>query len=69
MNEIDIPCSDCDTDLVERMVSVEEVPVLTSYEGLVKIAECPSCKARYYPTQTLSQLTTATNNSQFREDT
>lgn len=68
MNETDIPCSDCGTELIERTVHVRDLPVATTWQGHVRIAECPTCKARYYPEQTLSQLTGSTNNPQPRGD-
>ena len=69
MNETEIPCAECDTELIEQTVHARDLPVTTSWQGQVRIAECPACKARYYPEQTLSQLTDSTNNPQPRGDT
>jgi hypothetical protein len=68
MNETDIPCSDCGTVLLERTFHAQDLPVATALQGHVRIAECPTCEARYYPEQTLSQLTGSTNNPQPRGD-
>jgi uncharacterized protein with PIN domain len=56
MNETDLPCADCGTELVERTLDTTELPVSTTVDDSVRLAECPSCGARYYPKQTLSQL-------------
>ncbi|QLH81710.1 hypothetical protein [Halosimplex pelagicum] len=56
MREIDIPCSECGTELAERVVFTADLPVETGWRGSVRVAECPSCGARYYPRQTVAQL-------------
>jgi uncharacterized protein with PIN domain len=57
MNELEIPCSECGTDLEEQTVHVQELPVSTNRQGHVRIAVCPTCEARYYPQAALTQLT------------
>ncbi len=57
MNELDIPCSDCGTALVERTADPHALPVSTAWTGRVTLAVCPSCGARYYPKQALARLT------------
>lgn len=64
MNELDIPCSDCGTDLEERTVPAGELPVSTDAQRRVSIAVCPGCGARYYPDDTLSRLANASDSSQ-----
>jgi len=56
MNETDIPCSDCGTELIERSVHARDLPVAASWQSTVRIAECPACDARHYPEQTLAEL-------------
>lgn len=56
MNELDIPCADCGTDLEERAVPVEDLPISTDTQRRVRVAVCPACGARYYPDETLSLL-------------
>jgi len=63
MNELEIPCSDCGTDLEEQTTHVQELPVSTDWQGHVRIAVCPTCEARYYPQTALSQLTEIADNS------
>lgn len=63
MNEIDLPCSDCGTDLVECAVEVQNLPISTDYRGTVTVAACPTCDARYYPHETLSRLTSGSNRT------
>lgn len=58
MNEFDLPCTDCRTKLIESTVPAGHLPVNTTYIGEVTIAVCPDSGARYYPTDTLEELTT-----------
>jgi hypothetical protein len=51
VSEFDLPCTDCDQDLVARELGE---PAATG-ESLT-IAECPSCMGRYYPEETLTRL-------------
>gem|GEM_PF-737004 len=46
VTEFDLPCADCDQELVRRQVA-EAGDALT-------VAECPSCGGRYYPEGALS---------------
>lgn len=57
MKETDLPCSECDAELVECTVHAEELPVSTGWRGYVSVAECRLCGARYSPPATLSKLT------------
>lgn len=68
MNETDIPCADCGTELVERTVQAREIPLSTSWSGEVQLAECPSCNARYYPEQALVQLAESSTTPRPRSD-
>lgn len=61
MNETNLPCADCGTELVDRTVETQNLPTSKSYEGEVRVAECPPCDARYYPEQALSQLSDNSN--------
>lgn len=65
-HEIDLPCSDCGTDLVERTVEVRELALSDTGVGAVTVAACPSCGARYYPREALAQLFGATTGSSSR---
>ncbi|WP_436924085.1 hypothetical protein [Halosimplex amylolyticum] len=56
MRETDLPCSDCGAPLVERVVFTADLPVETDGRSSARIAQCPTCGARYYPRQTVSQL-------------
>ncbi len=56
IHETDLPCSDCDTRLVEQTAHVTELEIPTNWQGTVVVAECPKCGARYYPEETLSKL-------------
>lgn len=56
IHETDLPCSDCEATLVERTIQGAELPVSTSQQRDVVVAECPNCGAQYYPEETLSQL-------------
>lgn len=69
IHETDLPCSDCETQLVERNVSAGEVSISTSTQEAISVAECPDCGARYYPTETLSRLTDTGSDSRPRTDT
>lgn len=60
MNETDIPCSDCGTELEGRTVHVRNLPISTDSQLSVDVAVCPNCEARYYPRETLDQLGQAT---------
>lgn len=66
--EIDIPCSDCGTDLAERIAVTADLPIQTGWRGSVRIAERRSCGARYYPRETLSQLTGRVDPAHSRGD-
>jgi predicted RNA-binding Zn-ribbon protein involved in translation (DUF1610 family) len=57
MNEIDIPCSDCGSAVVERTVTAGDVGTPAMADRSVTVAECPDCGARYYPEETLTRLT------------
>ncbi|WP_135364278.1 hypothetical protein [Halosimplex halophilum] len=63
MREIDLPCSECGTELAERVVFAADLPVETGWRGSVRVAECPSCGARYYPRQTVAQLAGRANET------
>jgi hypothetical protein len=69
MNETDIPCSDCGTDLVDRTVQTHDLPVSTDWSGEVTVAICPTCEARYYPDRTLTQLFNSPSATRSLEDT
>lgn len=56
MNETDLPCSDCGTELVARTLPARNLPVSTDVQGTIQVAVCPSCGAHYYPSETLSRL-------------
>lgn len=58
MNEFDLPCTDCRTELIESTVPAGLLPVATTHVGEVTIAVCPTCGARYYPADTLKKLST-----------
>jgi len=68
MKETDLPCSDCGASLVERIVFTADLPVDLSDYGSVRIAQCESCGARYYPNQTLVQLSGRSNDGRRRQD-
>jgi hypothetical protein len=68
MHELDIPCSDCGADLVERIVSARDLPVSTTVHDPVRIAVCPECEARYYPKETLTALADSSPDSAKRGD-
>lgn len=68
MKETDLPCSDCGTELVERTIDTHELPLSTAADCSVRLAECPSCGARYYPEQTLSKLSGRRNDPTARGD-
>lgn len=63
MNELDIPCSDCGTELDERVADARELPVSSDWDGPVRIAVCPSCQARYYLCEAIDRL--AAGRSEF----
>lgn len=63
VHEIDLPCSDCGTELVERTVNSHELVRTTAIGGQVTLAECPACGARYYPRETLTLLFGASDSS------
>lgn len=56
IHEIDLPCSDCETVLVERTIQTDELQAPIDNDASVSVAECPGCGARYYPHETLSLL-------------
>lgn len=66
MNEIDIPCSDCDTPLLEHTVHTRDLAVITRWQGEVVIAECLSCGARYFPKETLRKLSESATDANAR---
>lgn len=68
IQEKDIPCSDCGTDLVERSVRARELPVSTDLQGHVTIVVCPSCGARYYPERTVTRLSDSPSDARSRGD-
>lgn len=68
MNETDLPCSDCGTELIERTVNATELPNTTTVDDSVRLAVCPSCGARYYPKQTLSKLSERRTDPSARGD-
>jgi len=51
VSEFDLPCTDCNQDLVARELSER-----SSADDALTVAECPSCGGRYYPEETLSRL-------------
>lgn len=63
MNERDLPCADCGTELVERSVHVRDLPVETPWHGSVVVTECPTCNGRYYPERSVSTLDDALHES------
>lgn len=68
MNETDLPCSDCGTELIERTVHVEDLPISTDWRGFVRIAHCPSCDVRYYPEHALSRVANQTTDFDLQEE-
>lgn len=68
MNETDLPCSNCGTELIEQTVDVGELPVSTNWQGDVRLAVCPTCNARYYTRDALTQLAPRENDSPSRRD-
>lgn len=68
IQEKDIPCSDCGTDLVERSVRARELPVSTDLQGHVTVVECPSCDARYYPERTVTRISDSPSDARSRGD-
>lgn len=68
MNETNLPCSECKSELVARTVETADLPVSTRYQGEVRIAECPSCRARYYPEKALTQLSMGATSTDIREE-
>lgn len=54
VSEFDLPCTDCNQELVAREVSAPGVDASTS--DALTVAECPSCGGRYYPEQALDRL-------------
>lgn len=61
MNELDLPCSDCGTALVERTVHARDVSISADWRDHVQVAACPSCGARYYPESALVELSKQSN--------
>lgn len=51
VTEFDLPCTDCDQELVAR-----EVAPPSASGDVLTVAECPSCGGRYYPEETLAHL-------------
>lgn len=64
MNETDIPCSDCGTELEARTAHVRNLPISTDTELYVDVAVCPTFEVRYYPDETLTRL--REQSAQFR---
>jgi uncharacterized Zn finger protein len=52
VSEFDLPCTDCEQELVARELARPSADSLT-------VAECPSCGGRYYPEETLARLSVA----------
>ncbi len=63
IQETDIPCSDCGTELVDRTVYARELSVATDWVGEVTVVECPACEARYYPEETVARLSGTPNGA------
>jgi hypothetical protein len=66
MNETDLPCSNCGTELIEQTIDVRELPVSTNWQGDVRLAVCPACDARYYTEDAISRLAQSVNSDQSR---
>jgi DNA-directed RNA polymerase subunit RPC12/RpoP len=49
VSEFDLPCTDCEQDLVQAAVEGPSGDRLT-------VAECPDCGGRYYPESALERL-------------
>ncbi|MFC7142036.1 hypothetical protein ACFQMA_19640 [Halosimplex aquaticum] len=49
VSEFDLPCTDCDQQLVRTEVASSTGDELT-------VAECPTCGSRYYPESALEQV-------------
>jgi uncharacterized OB-fold protein len=63
LREIDLPCSGCGGELVERDVDPRTLSLSSAIEGDITIAECPECGARYFPERSLAQLGPRTGSS------
>lgn len=66
--EIEVPCSECDTQLAEQLVHVSELPQSPAGEGHVRVAVCPECGARYFPKETLAKLARPPSESRSKGD-
>ena len=64
VRETDLPCSDCNSPLVETVIEENELSLPLQGGGDVLVAECSECGARYIPESTLDQLTEATNHEE-----
>lgn len=64
MNETDLPCSDCGTELIEATVPATDLPLSVTTQQPVRVAACPSCESHYYPDETLATLAETTVDQQ-----
>lgn len=67
-DEIDLPCTECGGELIERRCPIAELTAATDREEAVSIAECSNCGATYYPRETVVRLANVDGGSQTRGD-
>lgn len=68
MNETAIPRSDCGTDLVDRTVQANYLPVSTYRTGRVTVATRPTCAVRYYSDRGIERLFDTSSATRPNED-
>lgn len=68
MNELDLPCSDCGSALVENHVPVHQLSDGSAATDDVPVADCPTSGARYYLEETIATLRELETNADPQEE-